>query len=226
MAKNDTRVTDNPKLKQKELSDGNLSLYLDYYLGRISVRDEATGEIKSKVQRKREFLHLTILAAPRTPIERQQNKETLALAQKIRFEREQELKESMHGYRLKKDRDINFIDYFRAYIDNYTKKDIRMMQIALNRFIDFLNETPEYNKFSYRIKPEQITRDMIEAFTEYLQSRSVGEGAKSIYQRFKKVVNYAIEHDVIAKNPCAGVVIKADEQILRKDILSLEEIET
>lgn len=226
MAKNDTRVTDNPKLKQKELSDGNLSLYLDYYLGRISVRDEATGEIKSKVQRKREFLHLTILAAPRTPIERQQNKETLALAQKIRFEREQELKESMHGYRLKKDRDINFIDYFRAYIDNYTKKDIRMVQIALNRFIDFLNETPEYNKFSYRIKPEQITRDMIEAFTEYLQSRSVGEGAKSIYQRFKKVVNYAIEHDVIAKNPCTGVVIKADEQILRKDILSLEEIET
>ncbi|MBQ8865130.1 MAG: site-specific integrase [Bacteroidaceae bacterium] len=226
MAKNDTKVTDNPKLKQKELSDGNLSLYLDYYLGRINVKDEATGEIKSKVQRKREFLHLTILAAPRTPIERQQNKETLALAQKIRFEREQELKESMHGYRLKKDRDINFVDYFRAYIDNYTKKDIRMMQIALNRFIDFLNETPEYNKYSYRIKPEQITRDMIEAFTEYLQSRSVGEGAKSIYQRFKKVINYAIEHDVIAKNPCAGVVIKADEQILRKDILSLEEIET
>lgn len=224
MAKNDTKVTDNPKLKQKELSDGNLSLYLDYYLGRINVKDETTGEIKSKVQRKREFLHLTILAAPRTPIERQQNKETLALAQKIRFEREQELKESMHGYRLKKDRDINFVDYFRAYIDNYTKKDIRMMQIALNRFIDFLNETPEYNKYSYRIKPEQITRDMIEAFTEYLQSRSVGEGAKSIYQRFKKVINYAIEHDVIAKNPCTGITIKIDEQILRKDILSLDEI--
>ena len=83
MAKNDTRVTDNPKLKQKELSDGNLSLYLDYYLGRISVRDEATGEIKSKVQRKREFLHLTILAAPRTPIERQQNKETLAFGKAL-----------------------------------------------------------------------------------------------------------------------------------------------
>ena len=226
MAKNDTKVTDNPKLKQKELSDGNLSLYLDYYLGRINVKDEATGEIKSKVQRKREFLHLTILAAPRTPIERQQNKETLALAQKIRFEREQELKESMHGYRLKIDRDINFVDYFRAYIDNYTKKDIRMMQIALNRFIDFLNETPEYNKYSYRIKPEQITRDMIEAFTEYLQSRSVGEGAKSIYQRFKKVINYAIEHDVIAKNPFTGITIKIDDQILRKDILSLDEIGT
>ncbi|MBE6247532.1 MAG: site-specific integrase [Bacteroidales bacterium] len=226
MAKNDAKVTDNPKLKQKALSDGNFSLYLDYYLGRVNVKDEKTGEITNKVQRKREFLHLTLLASPRTPIERQQNKETLALAQKIRFEREQELKESMHGYRLKKDRDINFIDYFRAYIDSYTKKDIRMMQIALNRFVDFLKDTPEYSKFSLRIKPEQITRDMIEDFTEYLQSRSVGEGAKSIYARFKKVIKYAIEHDVMLKNPCNGIIIKVDEQRLKKEVLSQEEIQT
>ena len=58
MAKNDARVTDNPKLKQKVLSDGNYSLYLDYYLGRVDVKDEETGEVTSKVQRKREFLHL------------------------------------------------------------------------------------------------------------------------------------------------------------------------
>lgn len=225
MAKNDTKVTDNPKLKQKKLSDGNYSLYLDYYLGRVNVRDDVTGEIVSKVQRKREFLHLTLLAAPRTPLERQQNKETLLLAQKIRFEREQEMKESVHGYRLKKEREINFLDYFQAYINTYTKKDIRMMQIALNRFRDFLNDTPEYNKFALRVKPEQLTRDMMMAFAEYLQNRSVGEGAKSIYQRFKKVINYAIEHDVIAKNPCTGVTIKVDDQILRKEILSLEEIQ-
>ena len=75
MAKNVVKVGDNPKLKKKVMSDGNLSLYLDYYLGRIRVTDEETGEVKSKVQRKREFLHLTLLASPRTPIERQQNKD-------------------------------------------------------------------------------------------------------------------------------------------------------
>lgn len=37
-------------------------------------------------------------------------------------------------------------------------------------------------------------------FVDYLQSRSVGEGAKSIYQRFKKVIRYAIEHGVILKD--------------------------
>ena len=93
MAKNDMTTTDNPKLMQKRLSDGNYSLYLDYYMGRMNITDPNTGETKSKVQRKREFLKLTILASPRTPLERQQNKETYELARKIRLEREQELKE-------------------------------------------------------------------------------------------------------------------------------------
>jgi site-specific recombinase XerD len=223
MAKNDRRVSDNPKLKERGLSDGTIALYLDYYLGRIDVYDEAKGETVSKVQRKREFLKLSLWQAPRTPLERQQNKETLELAKKIRFEREQEMKESVNGYRLRKDRIINFLDYFQAYNDSYTKKDIRMMQIALQRFKDFLSDTPEYNKFSLFIKPEQLNKDMMIAFTEYLQSRSIGEGAKSIYQRFKKVINYAIEHDVMIKNPCIGVSIKADDQVLRKDVLSPEE---
>lgn len=226
MAKNDAKVTDNPKLMQKQLSDGNYSLYLDYYLGRANIKDPKTGEIKSKVQRKREFLKLTIYANPRTPIERQSNKETLELAKRIRAEREQELKDRTVGYRLKKDRSINFLDYFQSYIDNYTKKDIRMLQIALQRFKDFLTDTAEFNKFALSIKPEQITKDMMIIFTEYLQSRSVGEGAKSIYQRFKKVINYAIEHDIMIKNPCTGVSIKVDDQILRKDVLSLEEEQT
>ena len=100
-----------------------------------------------------------------------------------------------------------------------------MVEIALKRFKDFLNDTPEYTKFAKRIKPEQINKDMVEAFTEYLQSRSVGEGAKSIYARFKKVIKYAIEHDAMLKNPCTGIVIKADEQQLKKEVLSQEEIQ-
>ena len=64
------------------------------------------------------------------------------------------------------------------------------------------------NEFS--IKPELITKEMMEQFVAYLQSRSVGEGAKSIYQRFKKVIRYAIEHDVILKDPCKDVTCYSD----------------
>ena len=218
-------TTDNPKLGAKILSDGRESLFLDYYFGYQMVYSEKLDKQVAKKDRKREFLKLYLWQAPRTPLERQQNKETIELAKKIRFERVQELLESIEGYRLKKERDINFLDYFQAYIDKYTKKDIRMVEIALKRFIDFLNDTPEYNKYAKRIKPEQITRDMVEAFAEYLQGRSVGEGAKSIYARFKKVIKYAIEHDVMIKNPCTGITIKVDDQQLRKEVLSPEEIQ-
>ena len=217
--------TDNPKLGAKILSDGRESLFLDFYFGYQKVYSEKLDREIIRKDRKRDFLKLYLWQAPRTPIERKQNKETLELAKKIRFERGQELLESVEGYRLKKDRDIDFLSYFQTYIDNYTKKDIRMVEIALKRFRDFLHATPEYSKFEKRIKPEMITKDMVEAYTEYLQTRSVGEGAKSIYARFKKVVKYAIEHDVMIKNPCKGVVIKVDEQILKKEVLSPDEIQ-
>lgn len=223
MAKNDSKVTDNPKLKEKTLSDGQISLYLEYYLGYTKEYSEAKDKKVIKVNRRKEFLNLYIWAAPRTPTERQTNKETYELARKVRFEREQELKESLNGYRLKKERAINLLDYYQAYIDSYTKTDIRMMKMSLQRFKDFLKNTPEYNKYITSVKPEQLTKDMMIAFTEYLQGRSVGEGAKSIYQRFKKVINYAIEHDVMIKNPCTGVSITVDDEILKKDILSMEE---
>lgn len=241
MAKLENKSKDNPRLEQRLLADGQISLYLEYYLGRQSepVLDEAgdpvlydSGKMKGKPKfkvshiRRKENLNLYLVANPRTPLERQQNKETLELAKKIRFEKGQQLLESVEGYRLKKDRDINFLDYFQSYIDSYTKKDINMIKIALSRFKDFLKETPEYNKFMKRIKPEQITRDMVEAYTEYLQTRSKGEGARSLYARFKKVIKYAVEHDVMAKNPCTGIVIKVDDQQLKKDVLSTDEIQT
>ena len=217
-------TTDNPKLGAKILSDGRESLFLDFYFGYQMVYSEKLDRQITRKDRKREYLSLYLWQAPRTPLERQQNKEILELAKKIRFERGQELLESVEGYRLKRKCDINFLDYFQAYIDKYTKKDIRMMIIALNRLKDFLKDTQEYTKYLKGIKPEQMNKDMMVAFTEYLQSRSVGEGAKSIYQRFKKVIHYAIEHDVMAKDPCKGVVIKIDENILRKEVLSQEEI--
>lgn len=238
MAKIENKTKENPKLEQNKLSDGRISLYLEYYLGREEkpVLDEngnqvyyEDGKMKGKPKvsikhnRRKENLSLYLIEKPRTPNERQQNKETLELAIKIRAEREQEFKESMLGYRLKKDRSINFLDYFQAYIDSYTKKDLRMVQIALSRFKDFLKE--QYPIYETNIKPELITKDMMVLFVEYLQSRSVGEGAKSIYQRFKKVIRYAIEHDVMLKDPCKEVTCKVDEQLLRKDVLSLDEIQ-
>ena len=214
---------DNPKLMAQALSDGRDSLYLEYYRG-YTVRESKNGKTYKSPNRECERLGLYLWRAPRTPIERQQNKDTLELAKKMRFERGQQELENNKGYRLKKNQDINFLDYYQSYIDNYTKKDIKNIKLSFKRFKDFLSDTPEYKKFSQRITPQQIDRDMILAFVEYLQSRSVGEGAHTLYARFKKVVAYAFEHGVFLKNPCNKITIKIDRGVLKKDVLSQEEM--
>ena len=206
----------NPRLLRKLVKNGTeYSLYLEYQMGYN--RDNGTSI------RKKESLSLYVMVAPRTSIQRQQVKETIELARKIRFEREQQFLENREGYRLKKDKGINFLDYYQSYISSYTKKDIRMIQIAYNRFKDFLAEYhPLMQDF---IKPDAITHEMMIKFAEYLQTRSVGEGAKSILQRFKKVVRASIDHGIMAKDPCKGVRCIVDDQMLTKDVLSQEEVQ-
>lgn len=223
MAKLTLKTKENPKLHQSTLSDGRISLYLEYYLGRTQWVDEVTGKVKIKHYRSKESLNLYLLAAPRTPAERQTNKETLDLAVRIRAEKEQELKNDIHGYRLNKAKNVNFLDYFQSYIDTYTKKDVRHLNAALRKFKDFLSLS--YPIYKAAIKPEQLTPEMMAAFVDYLEGMSKGEGAHTVYQRFKKVVKYAYENGIVKRNPCNGIICKIDDQVLRKDVLSMDEVQ-
>lgn len=239
-------TTDNPKLGAKILSDGRESLFLDYYFGYKMVYSERLGKEVAKKDRKREYLSLYLWQAPRTPLERTQNKETLELAKNIRYEKGQQLLEDTEGYRLKKNVDINFLDWMWAYYEAYTKADKRHIKRAHDCFIDFLVDpnfeyTPqpdwseakiakakkEFEKKKQRvsIRPQQITKEKIIEFTEYLQHRFRGEGAHTLYARFKKVIKAAVENDVMRKNPCTGVIIKIDNGSLKKDVLSIDEIQ-
>lgn len=236
---------DNPKLMGRALSDGRDSLYLEFYFGKVEVTSK-NGNTYQKNERRNEILGLYLWQAPRTPLERQQNKETLEIAKRIRFERGQELLERSEGYRLKKDKDVNFLTWMRAYYEAYTKADKRHIKRAYNCFVDYLIDpddkfTPKPNwtkeqrekaakekakrTRGLKIKAQQLTKEMITGFTEYLQKRFKGEGAHTLYARFKKIIKAAVEDDVIRKNPCNGIVIKIDGNTLKKDVLSIEEIQ-
>lgn len=236
---------DNPKLMGRALSDGRDSLYLEFYFGKVEVTSR-NGTTYQKNERRNEILGLYLWQAPRTPLERQQNKETLEMAKRIRFERGQELLERAEGYRLKKDKDINFLTWMWAYYEAYTKADKRHIKRAYNCFVDYLIDPddkftpkPDWTKEEreksamekakrtrgLKIKPQQLTKPMITGFTEYLQRRFKGEGAHTLYARFKKIIKAAVEDDIIRKNPCTGVVIKIDSNTLKKDVLSIEEMQ-
>ncbi len=198
----------NVTLREKALSNGNISLYLDIYRNGVRVK---------------EYLKLYIVDKPRNTFERQQNKETLQLAEEIRTARETELNHSAFGLVSPVKKRINFLEFFQNYADTYTKKDLRMMQGSLQRFKDFLADS--YPTMRNYIKPEQMDKDMMLKFVEYLQNRSIGEGARGYFQRFKKVVKYATEKDIFHKNPTNGVSCVVDDTALTKDVLTLEEIQ-
>lgn len=252
-----TDSTDNPKLGAKVLSDGRESLFLDFYLGYSMAVSSKTGKEYKRVNNKREFLSLYLWQAPRTPLERQQNKETLDLAKKIRYERGQELLENQEGYRIGKQKkeEVNYLDFMADYHASYTKKDANQIRRARTVFIDFLIDPKmkllpekvkgdmtkeeketicksnakkeaerEMKAHGLVVRPQQLTKDLMKAFTEYLINRFTGEGAHTVYGRFKKMILAALDKDIIAKNPCRGVSIKKDYGQLKKEILSQEEI--
>ena len=242
MAKIQSRKKQNPKLQQSELSDGRASLYLEYYLGRTEtpVLDEngqqvyyTTGAMAGKPKyqikhsRKKENLNLYIWLHPRSQQERVQNKNTLALAEKIRFEREQTFLEDREGYRLRKEMDEDFMEFCKEFIKmpSLTKYTRITLKHGLQKFMDFLAATPRYALYKNNLKMTQLTVDMIAAYVEYLKENGTGDGPKIYFRMFKRMVTAAVDKDLIKKNPCRGFVLKNDNMTLQKEILLPEEIQ-
>lgn len=198
----------NVRLRERKLSNGNLSLYLDIY------RDG---------KRVYEFLKLYVNPKARTPVEKEQNQRVRIIAEELRAKREVEIYSSALGVKSLSKSKVDFIEYFQRYIDKYTKRDIAVMRSTLNRFKDFLFK--EYgDKYSKGIKANMIDKELVSLFVDYLQSISQGEGARTSYSRFKKVIKNAVENGIIIKDPCSGISCKVDDQILRKDILNIDEM--
>ncbi len=227
---------------QSVLKDGRISLYLEYYLGRsetpeldadgnqVYYTDGAmAGKPKYKVKhvRKKENLNLYLYANPKDQRERMQNRNTLAFAEKTRFEREQRFLEDREGYKFRRDTNVNFLDFFQKFINESRNAPSHLngSKVALNRFKSFLAETPKYLAYSTYIRPDQLTPEMMREFADYVNARGYGQGPLTIFNRFKRVVKLAFEQELMRKNPCDGIVIKFDKMAINKEFLTLEEIE-
>ena len=62
MAKIENKTKENPKLEQNKLSDGRISLYLEYYLGREEkpVLDENGNQVYYDSGKTVSYTHLTL----------------------------------------------------------------------------------------------------------------------------------------------------------------------
>ena len=104
------------KLRQKKISKGRKSLYLDFY---PPIPHQETGE-----PTRREFLGLYLFEKPKTPTDKQHNSETLQIGNSIRQKRENSLnKPEIYSHyekeqlRIKELGEQSFLDYYRKLAD-------------------------------------------------------------------------------------------------------------
>ena len=100
------------KLREKPISGNKKSLYLDFYPAIINTK---TGE-----PTRRQFLGLYLFENPKSPIDKQHNKETLLLAQQMRQKRENQLNKpevysdfEKEQLKMRELGEANFVEYFK-----------------------------------------------------------------------------------------------------------------
>ena len=65
---------------------------------------------------------------------------------------------------------------------------------------------------------------MMQQFAHYIENVHTGEGIRTYWQRFKRLINNAVDKGVIKKSPCLGIKVVNTSDMLGKDILSREEL--
>ncbi len=191
-------------LRKRKNADGTTSLRLDIY------RDG-----KHKIET---LKHLQ-LAKTSNINDRENNKELLQQAEAIRLARAIELESNNYSTDSEAAKKTIITIWMQTYIDGYTKKDKRNMQGVLNRFTEFLKQNKKTG-----LTFGNINALLIEDFIDYLQSKSTGEGAKSYYSRFKKMLKNAYRKKFMKDNILDEVERKVKGKAKKKDTLTLEEM--
>lgn len=191
-------------LRKRKNANGTTTLMLDIYNG-----GERSYERLSHLQ----------LAKPSNLKDRESNKELLQRAEAIRLARAVELEGNNYNMENEAAKKTLITVWMQSYVDVYTKKDKRNMQGVLNRFNDFLKESKKIG-----LTFGNLDALLIEDFIDYLQLKSTGEGAKSYYSRFKKMLKIAYRRNFLKENILDKVEGTAKGNAKKKDTLTLEEI--
>ncbi len=212
-----------------------ISLYIEAYLG-----SHKTPDGKIKTQKAYEFLGLHIFKNPQTEQEKESNKEIIKLADKIRAKREEEFNHVSEGFQAPSKKKINFIDYYKAFVDSYTNKDLRIVKYSYEHFKKYVSEikqkgktppdpvakrkNPTSREKTYFILPSEITPDFVKGFVNYLNENLNGETPYNYFTKFKKLCKKATKEGVFYNNPADDITISRPGGV-KKEILSFNEIQ-
>ncbi len=183
------------RIRERKLRDGNISLYLDIY---------------SKGVRKVESLGLYIVPEL-TALDREQNRQTRAIAEKVKSERIIAIQNfSIGQYEKIKRIGMTLLDWMNQYADsnpNLSKSSIRCRRECAARVKDYLEERVQVN-----FKLENVDADFCRSFLAYLKTAPnklktiepttiTQGGAYHIQTIFTGALNKAVKENLLPRNP-------------------------
>ena len=209
-------------LREKKISKGRNSLYLDFY---PPIPHPETGE-----PTRREFLRLYIFQKPKTPIDKQHNTETIRIAKSIRQKRENFLNKpeiysqyEKEQLRLRELSELCFIEYFRKLTKKREGSNRLSWLSALNYLEVFTNG---------KLKIADLNQKLLEEFKDYLLTTKSNRSDKttlspnsaaSYFSKVKAALNQAYIDGILQYDLNAKVKpIKAVET--RREYLTIEEL--
>ncbi len=212
------KQTDKKSSKSNDTNKANVSLYLEIYKGTA-----ITPEGKTKILRDYEYLNLYLIDKPTSIADKQINKDTLALAEKIKNKRQSEIDNGTYGFDSKQKKQTNFIDYIQSLSNKrYESK---------GNFGNWESLVKHLKKYAgLNLTFNDVNEKFCEDFRDYLNSAKTKSNQKlssgsvsSYYTKFRVALKQAVKEKIILSNPSDDI---STPKVIEKqrEYLTLDEI--
>ena len=219
------------RIRFKQLSNGNQSIYLEYYTGDVIRKENYVGG-----KRKYEFLKLYLIPE-RTREDKAKNETTLALAKAIQSRRIVEVQNDAHGFQNTNKSRVNLLDY----LENIGKQSAE--QGSRNYARTVLNTVRALRLFrGDYIAFRDVDKEFLSEFTDYLRQmpkaskygvlktggRLSNNSVVSYYGTLRTAINRAYKEGIITVNPTKefDFASKVRQEPSRREYLTLDELKT
>ena len=185
-------------LRQRPISKGRQSLYLDFY--------PAIIDPETKKETRREYLGLYLFDNPKTPIDKRSNKETQILAENIRQNRHNELNKpeiytEIEREQLKANQlgQKDFVEYFTKLAHKRKNSNHDNWMSALNYIVDFTKG---------QLKFVDLDQEFCEDFKNYLLTAKTRRSEKAKQAEPNRDFLTMEELNRLVKTPCNNPIMK------------------
>ena len=152
---------------------------------------------------------------PKTQIEKNHNKETLAILEikksQLVIDRQSVGTGFLPAHRYKN----NFLDFYSDFVEKNARKGKRHLATSLLHFKTFINKKS--------LPPIEVTEEMCQRFRNHLLDNFNGDTPMNYFSEFKRMIKAATKQGYFRNNPAEDVKSKAGKNRKLKEHLEVEE---